>query len=126
MVGSHDHGVNQVVPVVPVDPGLHGAARNKDRGNVKAHGRHEHARNDLVAYAKEQGGWLFVSDCQECLSTVPADPAGLLGGMQNQYDVAVRLELKTGSNPYKGRRNKLTPRQLQRKTRLMRHVKKKR
>ena len=38
----------------------------------------------------------------------------------------VRIEFKTGSNPYKGRRNKLTPRQLQRKTRLMRHVKKKR
>ena len=38
----------------------------------------------------------------------------------------VRIEFKTGSNPYKGRRNTLTPRQLQRKTRLMRHVKKKR
>jgi len=38
----------------------------------------------------------------------------------------VRIEFKTGSNPYKGRRNKLTPRQVQRKSRLMRHVKKKR
>ena len=38
----------------------------------------------------------------------------------------VRIEFKTGSNPYKGRRNKLTPRQVKRKGRLMRHVKKKR
>ena len=36
----------------------------------------------------------------------------------------IRLEFKTGDNPYKGRRNKLTGRQQKRKTRLMRHVKK--
>lgn len=36
----------------------------------------------------------------------------------------VRLAFKTGDNPYKGRRNKLTPRQLQKKRRLMKHVKK--
>ncbi len=38
----------------------------------------------------------------------------------------VRVEFKTGSNPYQGRKNKLTPRQVKRKGRLMRHVKKKR
>jgi GTP-binding protein len=38
----------------------------------------------------------------------------------------VRIEFKTGSNPFQGRRNKLTPRQVKRKGRLMRHVKKKR
>jgi GTP-binding protein len=37
----------------------------------------------------------------------------------------IRIEFKTGKNPYKGRRNKLTGRQIKRKTRLMRHVKKK-
>ena len=36
----------------------------------------------------------------------------------------VRLILKTSDNPYKGRRNKLTPRQTRKKKRLMRHVKK--
>jgi len=36
----------------------------------------------------------------------------------------VRLEFRTGSNPYKGRRNRLTPRQQKRRTRLVRHVKK--
>ncbi len=38
----------------------------------------------------------------------------------------VRIEFKTGANPFKGRRNLLTPRQVKRKSRLMRHVKKKR
>ena len=36
----------------------------------------------------------------------------------------VRLSFKTGVNPYKGRRNKLTPRQEQQRKRLMKHVKK--
>lgn len=37
----------------------------------------------------------------------------------------VKLEFKTGDNPYEGRRNKLTPRQEYKKKRLMRFVKKK-
>src|SRR5210317_2008123 len=36
----------------------------------------------------------------------------------------VRLSFKSSENPYKGRRNKLTPRQQQRRKRLMKHVKK--
>ena len=36
----------------------------------------------------------------------------------------VRLSLKIGKNPFKGKRNKLTPRQEQKRRRLMKHVKK--
>jgi GTP-binding protein len=35
----------------------------------------------------------------------------------------VRLSFKTSDNPYKGRRNKLTPRQVRKRRRLMKHVK---
>ncbi len=35
----------------------------------------------------------------------------------------VRLAFKTSENPYKGRRNKLTPRQVRKRKRLMKHVK---
>lgn len=37
----------------------------------------------------------------------------------------VRIEFRTGENPFKGRRNKLTPRQQTKRRRLTRHVKKK-
>ena len=37
----------------------------------------------------------------------------------------VRVEFRTGGNPYKGRKNRLTPRQSKRRGRLMRHVKRK-
>jgi len=36
----------------------------------------------------------------------------------------IRIDFRTGDNPFKGRRNKLTGRQQKRKVRLMRHVKK--
>ncbi|MEO1573694.1 MAG: ribosome biogenesis GTPase Der [Pseudomonadota bacterium] len=36
----------------------------------------------------------------------------------------VRLQLKSGKNPFEGRRNKLTPRQEKRRKRLIKHVKK--
>jgi GTPase len=38
----------------------------------------------------------------------------------------VRIELRSGDNPYAGRRNPLTPRQQKKRERLMRHVKKRR
>lgn len=36
----------------------------------------------------------------------------------------IRLDFKTGENPYEGRKNTLTPRQIQKRKRLIRHVKK--
>lgn len=36
----------------------------------------------------------------------------------------VRVEFRTGSNPYKGRKNRLTPKQAKSRSRMMRHVKK--
>ncbi len=40
------------------------------------------------------------------------------------WGTPVRIELKGGENPYQGKKNPLTPRQQQKKKRLMRHVKK--
>lgn len=39
------------------------------------------------------------------------------------FGTPIRIEFRTGKNPYAGRRNKLTPRQVQRKKRMLRHVK---
>ena len=39
------------------------------------------------------------------------------------WGTPVRIEFRTAENPYKGRRNKLTPRQRQKRRRLMKHVK---
>ncbi|HAB06323.1 MAG TPA: ribosome biogenesis GTPase Der, partial [Alcanivorax sp.] len=36
----------------------------------------------------------------------------------------IRLELKSGDNPYEGRKTQLTERQIKRKRRMMKHVKK--
>jgi GTP-binding protein len=36
----------------------------------------------------------------------------------------IRIELRTGDNPYAGRKNKLSERQVQRRKRLVSHIKK--
>ena len=41
------------------------------------------------------------------------------------WGTPVRIEFRTGDNPFKGRRNKLTPRQQHKRRRLMKHVKRK-
>ena len=40
------------------------------------------------------------------------------------FGTPVRVEFRTGVNPYAGKRNKLTQRQVARKRRMMQHVKK--
>lgn len=43
------------------------------------------------AYLKQQGDWLYVADHPRHLSPVPENPAGLLDGLDKQYDIALRL-----------------------------------
>ncbi|MEL7310151.1 MAG: ribosome biogenesis GTPase Der [Pseudomonadota bacterium] len=51
----------------------------------------------------------------------------LINHFRKRFDLKgtpVRLQLKSGKNPFEGRRNKLTPRQEAKRKRLMKHVKK--
>ena len=41
------------------------------------------------------------------------------------HGTPIRLEFKSGENPYKSRRNVITPRQQKRRKRLLKHVKRK-
>jgi GTP-binding protein len=40
------------------------------------------------------------------------------------HGTPIRIELRSGENPYAGKRNKLTQRQAQRRRRMMSHIKK--
>lgn len=42
------------------------------------------------------------------------------------FGTPVKIEFKTGENPFKGRRNTLTPRQIQKKKRMIKHIKRNR
>ncbi|WP_306699895.1 ribosome biogenesis GTPase Der [Thioalkalivibrio sp. HK1] len=49
----------------------------------------------------------------------------LIGRFRAAFDLIgtpIRLELRSGDNPFEGRRNQLTPRQVKKRKRLMRHV----
>ncbi len=45
-------------------------------------------------FVKDSGGWLFVAQTEDALATVPADPAAMLDGLPQQYDLAVRLDMQ--------------------------------
>jgi hypothetical protein len=46
-----------------------------------------------VIYVKQNSGWMFVCDNPQGLAQTPDDPAKLLDGLQEQYDLAVRLNV---------------------------------
>ena len=46
------------------------------------------AINDMVV--KEKGGWAFVAQNESAFDSLPADPLTLLGGLNSEYDVAIR------------------------------------
>lgn len=43
---------------------------------------------------KEQDGWAFIAQRPDQLTDLPADPAKLLGGLNEKYDLAVRLDVQ--------------------------------
>ena len=67
----------------------------------------------------------IVSEIEEIGSQFEAVPPHQLRAQAiMEWGMPVRIRYKSGVNPYAGKRNELTPRQQERRKRLMRHVKK--
>jgi hypothetical protein len=45
-------------------------------------------------FFKQNGGWVFVSDAQQNLANLPQDPSVSLGGLHEQYDLAVQVNVR--------------------------------
>lgn len=50
--------------------------------------------NGQSVYLKGEGGWLFFSGQSANLKNLPKDPAKTLGGLQDSYNLAVRVDVK--------------------------------
>ena len=50
--------------------------------------------NGRTIYAKDAGQWLFISQQEDDLGTLPADPSLALGDLPGKYDVATRINLQ--------------------------------
>jgi hypothetical protein len=57
-------------------------------------GLYEIGASGSTIFVKESNGWLFISQSEENLAVVPADPASLLGDLPNRYDLAVKVNLQ--------------------------------
>ena len=52
-------------------------------------------------FVKEKGGWAFIGQTVDSLSDLPADPAKLLAGLDQKYDIAIRAHVKNIPDDYK-------------------------
>ena len=59
-VGRHHHRIDEVERPLAVAPRLHGSAGDEHGGDIQPHGRHKHARRDLIAIADADHGVGFV------------------------------------------------------------------
>lgn len=50
-------------------------------------------------FLKEQGSWAFVAANAEGLANLPNDPLALLGGLEKQYDLALRIKVQNIPQP---------------------------
>jgi hypothetical protein len=60
------------------------------RGQDAGDGAFEVQLGKAPAFAKEKGGWAFLSDSGDNLADLPDDPLKLLAGQEKEYDVTVR------------------------------------
>lgn len=51
-------------------------------------------RNQQSIFLKQQGQWTLISNSADSIAAAPADPVGLLAGLEKQHDIAARIVIK--------------------------------
>ena len=77
--------VTDLKKLLDATSGLIGPAEQKENGILELA-----AKNPRV-YLKEKNGWVFIAQSPENLANVPANPLQLLGGLDKQYEVALKF-----------------------------------
>lgn len=57
-------------------------------------GLFEIAAGGNAIFVKDANGWLYISQTEEALDKVPADPSAALGDLPKKYDLAVKVNLQ--------------------------------
>lgn len=57
-------------------------------------GLFEIAAGGNAIFVKDANGWLYISQTEEALDKVPADPAAALGELPKKYDIAVKVNMQ--------------------------------
>ena len=58
--------------------------------------------NGQAVFIKEANGWAFTAQSKDLLSATPADPSALLAGLNKEYTIAVRLNVRNIPAPLRG------------------------
>ncbi|NOY43058.1 MAG: hypothetical protein GXP26_14640 [Planctomycetes bacterium] len=57
--------------------------------------------NDQEVYAREAGGWAFISMMPQLLEGLPADPSELFATLTKEYDLGIRAYVQNIPQPYR-------------------------
>jgi hypothetical protein len=82
------------LPVTDVQKLLGALAQLTGEPVDKGDGILEIKKDANSVYVKEQDGWAYVAQMPDALGKLPADPMKLLGGLNEQYDLALRLNIQ--------------------------------
>jgi hypothetical protein len=82
------------LPVTDVQKLLGALAQLTGEPVDKGDGILEIKKDANSVYVKEQDGWAYVAQMPDALANLPADPLKLLGGLNEQYDLALRLNIQ--------------------------------
>lgn len=81
-------GVTDLDSVLALIAGQVGPAQDVEGGLKKV------SVSDQSIFIKEQNGWAFFANSSELLANPPADPVAVLGGLNNDYNVAIQVNVQ--------------------------------
>jgi hypothetical protein len=77
--------VNSLKQLLDATAGIIGPVEKKENGILQI------KMLDQTLYLKENNGWLFIGQSPDSLADLPDDPLKSLGGLDKEYDVALRI-----------------------------------
>ncbi len=90
-----------VLPVTDLPRFLDSLSQSMGEVQDAGNGVYELSTPAGPTYVKQQGGWAFAGQNLEALHALPPNPTNISGGLNKEYDVAVRGHLKNLPDTYK-------------------------
>jgi len=93
--------VHGFVPVTELKPLLEVLGPHIGEAKDAGDGVFEIQTQARPVFVKQKGDWAFICPTKEALDKVPDDPTKVLGGLNEKYDLAVRVAVKNVPPPFR-------------------------
>ena len=93
--------VTGLIPVTDLKAFLGALAGQFGEPRDAGDGVFEISVGEMPLFVQEKAGWAFIAQTAEALKSAPADPAKLLAGLADKYDVAVNVSVQNIPEQYR-------------------------